>query len=45
MAYYDAFASCFHADAGRYRLLLGGSSADTPRFADMTLERSVDFRF
>ena len=43
-AYYDAFAACFHADAGEYTLLVGSSSADARSVADIALEEGKDFR-
>ncbi len=44
MAYWDAFASCFRSDAGKYTILIGGSSVDIQCFANITLAEGKEFR-
>jgi beta-glucosidase len=40
--YYDAAAKHWHADAGKYSLAVGRSSAETPLHADITLSSAFD---
>ena len=44
LAYWDAFASCFRADAGTYALIVGSSSSDTRDSADIVLEEGRKFK-
>ena len=44
LAYYDAFAAGFRADAGEYDLLIGSSSADIRRSVIVTLRKEKEFK-
>ncbi|MBP5791399.1 MAG: glycoside hydrolase family 3 C-terminal domain-containing protein, partial [Kiritimatiellae bacterium] len=41
LAYWDAFAADFRADAGEYTIFIGGSSADTPVSADIVFTETL----
>jgi len=43
LAYYDMFSSRFHADRGRYVLMVGSSSADIRQEAEAVLDEDLDF--